>query len=221
MAECAGTVGNGVVQDAPWAWSHSLVSPSGIRPPPLGKADEGDGDEVLGRRLLLWGDAGDTAEVDGFGGVIGNRRNRLHLLGCGSRSGDRTMPMTGIACRVNVRTGSHHAEHRDRGHRHRRQSSRAAQGRALSDRHRGTRRRHLRRFAERAYQQEHQIAESLERALLPATVSSVDGARFAVRYLAATDGVSVGGDWYDVMPFTDVAILVAAVSAVSEPVETD
>ncbi len=58
----------------------------------------------------------------------------------------------------------------------------------------------------RAYQQEHQIAESLQRALLPATVSSVEGARFAVRYLAATDGASVGGDWYDVMPFADGSV---------------
>ena len=54
-----------------------------------------------------------------------------------------------------------------------------------------------------AFQQEHQIAESLQRALLPATVPSVPGLDLAVRYLAATDGASVGGDWYDVLAFDD------------------
>jgi PAS domain S-box-containing protein len=55
----------------------------------------------------------------------------------------------------------------------------------------------------RAYQQEHQIAESLQRALLPAVVPSVAGLDIAVRYVAATDGASVGGDWYDVLAFDD------------------
>lgn len=55
----------------------------------------------------------------------------------------------------------------------------------------------------RAFQQEHQIAESLQLALLPTAVRSVEGAEFAFRYLAATDGASVGGDWYDVIPFAD------------------
>jgi anti-sigma regulatory factor (Ser/Thr protein kinase) len=53
----------------------------------------------------------------------------------------------------------------------------------------------------RAYQHEHQIAESLQRALLPVTVPSVPGLELAVRYVAATDGASVGGDWYDVLSF--------------------
>ena len=55
----------------------------------------------------------------------------------------------------------------------------------------------------RVYQQEHQIAESLQRALLPATVPPAPGLDLAVRYVAATDGASVGGDWYDVLPFDD------------------
>jgi PAS domain S-box-containing protein len=55
----------------------------------------------------------------------------------------------------------------------------------------------------RAFQQEHQIAETLQRALLPATVPSVPGLDLAVRYLAATDRASVGGDWYDVLAFED------------------
>ena len=55
----------------------------------------------------------------------------------------------------------------------------------------------------RAFQQEHEIAESLQRALLPTTVPTVPGLELAVRYLAATDGASVGGDWYDVLAFDD------------------
>jgi len=55
----------------------------------------------------------------------------------------------------------------------------------------------------RAYQQEHKIAESLQRALLPTTVPAVAGLELAVRYVAATDGASVGGDWYDVLAFAD------------------
>lgn len=55
----------------------------------------------------------------------------------------------------------------------------------------------------RTFQQEHQIAETLQRALLPATVPVVPGLDVAVRYVAATDGASVGGDWYDVLAFDD------------------
>ncbi len=55
----------------------------------------------------------------------------------------------------------------------------------------------------RAFQQEHQIAESLQRALLPTIVPSVPRLDLAVRYVAATDRASVGGDWYDVFAFDD------------------
>ncbi|MDQ4088962.1 MAG: PAS domain-containing SpoIIE family protein phosphatase/ATP-binding protein [Actinomycetota bacterium] len=55
----------------------------------------------------------------------------------------------------------------------------------------------------RAFQQEHEIAESLQRALLPTTMPAVPGLELAVRYVAATDGASVGGDWYDVLTFDD------------------
>jgi PAS domain S-box-containing protein len=55
----------------------------------------------------------------------------------------------------------------------------------------------------KAFQQEHQIAESLQRSLLPETVGAVAGIETAVRYVAATDGASVGGDWYDVIGFDD------------------
>lgn len=55
----------------------------------------------------------------------------------------------------------------------------------------------------RAFQQEHQIAGALQRALLPAVVPTVPGLDIAVRYVAATDGASVGGDWYDVIGLDD------------------
>ena len=44
---------------------------------------------------------------------------------------------------------------------------------------------------------EHTIAETLQRSLLP-TLPSVPGLDIAARYLPATTGADVGGDWYDV-----------------------
>jgi serine phosphatase RsbU (regulator of sigma subunit)/PAS domain-containing protein len=43
------------------------------------------------------------------------------------------------------------------------------------------------------------IAADLQRALLPAALPTVAGARHAVRYLPWTQGAEVGGDWYDVI----------------------
>ena len=47
---------------------------------------------------------------------------------------------------------------------------------------------------------EHTIAETLQRAVLPGTLPAVPGLDLAVSYLSASDGVHVGGDWYDVFP---------------------
>jgi serine phosphatase RsbU (regulator of sigma subunit)/PAS domain-containing protein len=52
------------------------------------------------------------------------------------------------------------------------------------------------------YQAQLSIAADLQRALLPAALPSLPGARHAVRYLPWTDGADVGGDWYDVIPIT-------------------
>jgi serine phosphatase RsbU (regulator of sigma subunit)/PAS domain-containing protein len=49
------------------------------------------------------------------------------------------------------------------------------------------------------YQAQLSIAADLQRALLPAALPSIPGARHAVRYLPWTDGADVGGDWYDVI----------------------
>ncbi|MEV8390107.1 MULTISPECIES: SpoIIE family protein phosphatase [unclassified Streptomyces] len=50
------------------------------------------------------------------------------------------------------------------------------------------------------YEQEHNLSEDLQRAMLPRRVPEVPGARSAFRYRSARFGRSVGGDWYDVLP---------------------
>jgi serine phosphatase RsbU (regulator of sigma subunit)/anti-sigma regulatory factor (Ser/Thr protein kinase) len=48
--------------------------------------------------------------------------------------------------------------------------------------------------------QQTEIAHTLQRSLLPANLPRVPGAEVAVRYLPGTEGVDVGGDFYDVIP---------------------
>ncbi|QKW10320.1 SpoIIE family protein phosphatase [Streptomyces sp. NA04227] len=50
------------------------------------------------------------------------------------------------------------------------------------------------------YEQEKDLAEGLQHAMLPRTVPDVPGADIAVRYRSASAGRDVGGDWYDVIP---------------------
>ncbi|MEV6950590.1 SpoIIE family protein phosphatase [Streptomyces sp. NPDC051183] len=50
------------------------------------------------------------------------------------------------------------------------------------------------------FEQEHDLAEGLQRAMLPRRIPEVAGARIAVRYRAARVGRDIGGDWYDVIP---------------------
>ncbi|MBT2448328.1 serine/threonine-protein phosphatase [Streptomyces sp. ISL-43] len=49
------------------------------------------------------------------------------------------------------------------------------------------------------FEQEHDLAEGLQRAMLPRRIPEVAGARIAVRYRAARMGRDIGGDWYDVI----------------------
>lgn len=51
-----------------------------------------------------------------------------------------------------------------------------------------------------AFAREHGVAETLQRSVLPGTLPAVPGLDLAVRYLPATEGVGVGGDWYDAFP---------------------
>ena len=52
----------------------------------------------------------------------------------------------------------------------------------------------------RLLRQQTEIAHTLQRSLLPATLPQVPGAEVAVRYLPGAEGVDVGGDFYDVIP---------------------
>ncbi|MER7467765.1 SpoIIE family protein phosphatase [Streptomyces sp. NPDC097981] len=50
------------------------------------------------------------------------------------------------------------------------------------------------------FEQEHDLAEGLQRAMLPRRIPAVPGALIAVRYRSARMGRDIGGDWYDVIP---------------------
>ena len=64
------------------------------------------------------------------------------------------------------------------------------------------------------FAREHAIAETLQRALLPDALPQIPGLDLAVRYLPATEGASVGGDWYDAFPLADgrVGLVIGDVS---------
>jgi serine phosphatase RsbU (regulator of sigma subunit) len=58
------------------------------------------------------------------------------------------------------------------------------------------------------FEAQRSIAADLQRALLPAVLPELRGARHAVRYLPWTHGIDVGGDWYDVIPLAPDAVAV-------------
>jgi PAS domain S-box-containing protein len=51
----------------------------------------------------------------------------------------------------------------------------------------------------RAFDRSHDIAETLQRSLLPEQLPTLDRASVAVRYMPGAAGTHVGGDWYDVL----------------------
>ncbi len=55
----------------------------------------------------------------------------------------------------------------------------------------------------RMYERERDVARALQMALLPAALPELDDVTTEARYVAGGAGVSVGGDWYDVLRFTD------------------
>ncbi|GAA4192850.1 fused response regulator/phosphatase [Microbispora amethystogenes] len=61
--------------------------------------------------------------------------------------------------------------------------------------------------AARAYAEEHTIALTLQRSLLPETIPPVPGMRIAVRYQPAVDNVEVGGDFYEVLRLGDRVLI--------------
>lgn len=54
--------------------------------------------------------------------------------------------------------------------------------------------------AARAYQRRSEVAQALQASLLPRELPTIPGLEIAGRYLAATQDVTVGGDFYDVFP---------------------
>ena len=50
------------------------------------------------------------------------------------------------------------------------------------------------------YRREHQVADALQRAVLPETLPTIDGYELAARYVPAASDVKVAGDWYDAFP---------------------
>ncbi|MYW63279.1 SpoIIE family protein phosphatase [Streptomyces sp. SID8379] len=50
------------------------------------------------------------------------------------------------------------------------------------------------------YEQEKDLAQGLQQAMLPRSIPNVAGADIAVRYRSASLGRDIGGDWYDVIP---------------------
>lgn len=63
------------------------------------------------------------------------------------------------------------------------------------------------------FAREHTVAETLQHALLPVTLPEIKGLDLAVRYLPASDGIHVGGDWYDAFSLDDgrVALVIGDV----------
>jgi PAS domain S-box-containing protein len=52
----------------------------------------------------------------------------------------------------------------------------------------------------RIYEREHQLAETLQRSLLPEKLPDLPGLKVAASYIAAATEEGVGGDWFDVIP---------------------
>ncbi len=63
-----------------------------------------------------------------------------------------------------------------------------------------TEREHHKAAVTEALVRERGLVDTLQQALLPAVLPGIRGATVAARYLAASDGAAVGGDWYAVVP---------------------
>ncbi|SMO99504.1 anti-anti-sigma factor [Geodermatophilus aquaeductus] len=61
-----------------------------------------------------------------------------------------------------------------------------------------------------------EMAETLQRSLLPGDIPAVDRLAVTARYLPAMQGTSAGGDWYDVLPLTGGAVAVAVGDVVGD-----
>ncbi len=55
----------------------------------------------------------------------------------------------------------------------------------------------------RAAAADHEVAEVLQRSLLPESLPAIDGVEIEARYLPASRGAAIGGDWYDAIELED------------------
>ncbi|MEU1518643.1 SpoIIE family protein phosphatase [Streptomyces sp. NPDC005811] len=58
----------------------------------------------------------------------------------------------------------------------------------------------------RLYDTKLELAHGLQQALLPRSLPTIDGLRVAARYLPATRGMDIGGDFYDLIRLGDTAV---------------
>lgn len=77
----------------------------------------------------------------------------------------------------------------------------------------------LRLAAARVQDNEHRVALSLQRALLPDRLDHDDRVQVAAHYAAAEDGLEVGGDWYDCFPLPGCRIGIAVGDVVGHGLE--
>jgi GAF domain-containing protein/anti-sigma regulatory factor (Ser/Thr protein kinase)/anti-anti-sigma regulatory factor len=68
----------------------------------------------------------------------------------------------------------------------------------------------------RLYRAEHQIAQTLQRSLLPQGLPEVPRLPIAVRYQPGAVGTSAGGDWYDVVEVDDTHVAVVVGDVVGQ-----
>jgi PAS domain S-box-containing protein len=68
----------------------------------------------------------------------------------------------------------------------------------------------------RLYRAEHEIAQTLQRSLLPQGLPVVPRLPIAVRYLPGAVGTSAGGDWYDVVEVDDTHVAVVVGDVVGQ-----
>jgi len=74
-------------------------------------------------------------------------------------------------------------------------------------------RREMEEKLSRAAAADHEVAEVLQRSLLPESLPAIDGVELEARYLPASRGAAIGGDWYDAIELDDgrVAVVVGDV----------
>jgi serine phosphatase RsbU (regulator of sigma subunit) len=57
------------------------------------------------------------------------------------------------------------------------------------------------------YTEQREVAETLQRSLLPQELPTIAGLQVAARYEAGVEGTEVGGDWYDLVPLSPDRLL--------------